>query len=337
MTRRRSLFAAFGACVLSETVVGMSNVFAQPAPGGSGKVWRVGFLAFPTRPPSLDAHIFGGFPRGMRELGYVEGKNLQIEWRFADGKRERLGELAAELVASKVDLIVASSSATLAAQAATATIPIVFAAVSDPIGNGLIKSLARPGANITGRTNITGDLGPKRMELLLAALPNASRVAVLLDSTITTDGQAADSLQAAGQKLRVSVTRLGARTPQEIETAFATVAREKIEGMVVSLNPLFFQQRNQIAELALKHRVPVIGGDRDLVQAGYLMSYGASLADEFRRLASYADRIFKGAKPADLPVEQPTLYELVINRKTAKAIGLAIPQELLLRSDEVIQ
>jgi putative ABC transport system substrate-binding protein len=329
MNNRRKLGVALGAGALTFPFPS----FAQQA----GKVWRVGFLAFPTRPSSLDSHVFGAFPRGMRELGYVEGRNLLIEWRFADGKVELLPELAAELVRLKVDVIVVSASATLAAQNATTTIPIVFAAVSDPLSSGLIKSLARPGGNITGRTNITNDLSPKRLELLLAVVPKLSRVAVLMNSASAANTSTAEGIQTAGQKRGVTVVPASAGTPQEIEAAFSTMTREKVGALIVSLNPLFFQQRSQIAELAAKHRLPAIAGDRDLAEAGCLMSYGASLADEFHRLATYVDKIFKGAKPGDLPVEQPTTFELIINAKTAKTLGLTITSELLLQADKVIQ
>lgn len=329
MNSRRKLIVALGAGALTFAFPS----FAQQA----GRVWRVGFLAFPTRPSSLDSHVFGAFPRGMRELGYVEGRNLLIEWRFADGRVERLPELAAELVRLKVDVIVVSASATRAAQDATTTIPIVFAAVSDPVGSGLIKSLARPGGNITGRTNITNDLSPKRLELLLAVVPKLSRVAVLMNSASAADTSTAESVQTAGQKRGVTVVPASAGTPQEIEAAFSAMTRKKVGALIVSLNPFFFQQRNQIAELAAKHRLPAIAGDRDLAEAGCLMSYGASLADEFHRLATYVDKIFKGAKPGDLPVEQPTTFELIINAKTAKTLGLTITSELLLQADKVIQ
>ena len=329
MTFRRKLLAAFGASAVA-LAVPFAAVGQQP-----GKVFRIGFLSASTR-ASVE-HLDQSFLRSLRELGWVEGKNLVLEYRWAEGQVERLPELAAELVRNKVDLIVASAgAAALAAQASTATIPIIFAAVSDPVGNGLIKSLARPGGNITGRTNITGDLAPKRLEWLLAVVPAAKRVVVLLDSTIKTDAQAADNLEAAARTRGVIVTRLGATTPQLIDAAFAAIARDPPDGLIVSLNPLFFRQRRQIAELAAKQRLPAIGGDSNQAEAGFLMSYGASLTDEFRRLATYADRIFKGAKPADLPVEQPTNYELVINRKTAKALGLTLTHELLLRADLVI-
>ena len=220
---------------------------------------------------------------------------------------------------------------------ATTAIPIVFAAVNDPVSQGIIKSLARPGGNITGRANITDDLGPKRMELLLGMLPKVTRMAVLVDSSGAAQVRTGDSLQAAAQKRGVAMVRVEAGSPQEIERAFAGMAREKIGALIVSFTPLFNQQRNQIAELAAKHRLPTVTGDRGFVEAGCLMSYGASLTDDFHRLATYVDKIFKGAKPSDLPVEQPTRFELVINEKTAKLLGLKVTPELLLQADKVIE
>jgi putative ABC transport system substrate-binding protein len=272
----------------------------------------------------------------MRELGYVEGKNLVLEWRVANGKREWLPELAAEFVQLKVDVIVVSaSSAALAAQKTATAIPILFAAVNDPVSLGLIKSLARPGGSVTGRANITDDLGPKRVELLLAMVPKVSRMAVLVDSNSVANARAAEILLAAAQKRRVTVVRVEAGTPQEIETAFSTMVRENAGALIVLFTPLFNQQRGQIAELAAKHRLPTIAGDRGFAEAGCLMSYGASLADDFHRLATYVDKIFKGAKPSYLPVEQPTKFELIINGKTVKALSLAIPQSMLLGAEVI--
>ena len=327
---RRGFVTALGASAL----VAPFNSFAEQ----QGKVWRVGFLASAARPASLDSHVFDGFRRGLRERGYVEGKNLMIEWRFAEGKRERLSELAAELVGLKVDVMVVSgSAAAFAAQTATAAIPILFAAVNDPVSQGLVQSLARPGGNITGRANITDDLGPKRLELLLAMVPKVSRLAVLVLPSSAVPVRFAENLQAAAQKRHVTVVRVEAGTPQEIEIAFSIMLREKAGALIALFTPLFYQQRSQIAELAAKHHLPVIAGDPGFVEAGCLMSYGASLADDFHRFASDVDKIFKGAKPADLPVEQPTRFELVINLKTAKALGITVPQVLLLQAERVIE
>lgn len=304
-----------------------------------GKIWRVGFLVPQRRPPSLESHYWGAFARGMRELGYVEGSNLAIEWRFADGKLEQLPELAAELVRLKVDIIVTGGvEAPLASQKATATIPIIIVGPGDPVAIGLVKSLARPGGNTTGLSSLTGDLVPKRLEMLLLMLPKLSRVAFLVNpSNPTPLAKTLENVEAAGRNLRLTILRLDARTPQEIETAFSRMVREKADALMVSLNPLFQQQRSQIAELSRKHRLPCMTADRIYAEAGCLMSYGNSLDEDFRRAASYVDKIFKGAKPGDLPVEQPTKFELVINGKTAKSLGLAIPKELMLRADWVIE
>jgi putative ABC transport system substrate-binding protein len=321
-----------------------SGLYALAAPLLSfaqqqGKIWRIGFLLQGTRPASpTDILGSGAFLRGMRELGYVEGKNLVIEGRFADGKPNRLPDLAAELVQSKVDLIVtAGMLPALAVQKATTTMPVVMIDISDPVGRGLIKSLAQPGGNITGLTNIMGDLGPKRLELLLDMVPKLSRVAVLVNPTNPAHITALESIQAAGQKRRVEISRAEARTPQEIDHAFSWIRQQKAGALIVLLNPLFQQQRGRIADLAAQHRLPSMAADRIYAEAGCLMSYGPHGADLFRRAATYVDKIFKGAKPADLPVEQPTKFELVINGKTAKALGLTIPQSLLISADKVIE
>ncbi|MBI3371486.1 MAG: ABC transporter substrate-binding protein [Betaproteobacteria bacterium] len=274
----------------------------------------------------------------MRELGYIEGKNLIIEWRFADSKLDRLPALAEELVQLKMDIIVAGGNdSPLALQKATTSIPIVMATAGDPVGSGLVKSLARPGGNITGLSTLTSELGPKRLEMLLAMVPKASRVAILRNSSNPTSLKALQDVQAAGQKLRVKILPMEARTPQEIDNAFASMRQQNAGALLIFLSPLFQQQRNQIAELAAKLRLPSMAADRIYAEAGCLMSYGSSLTDNLHRAATYVDKILKGAKPADLPVEQPTRFELVINRKTAKALGLTIPQSLLISVDRVIE
>ena len=330
MNTRRKLIIALGASALAVPFAS----FAQK----QGKVWRVGFLSTGRRPDSLDSHHFGAFPLGLRELGYIEGKTLVIEWRYANGVLDRLPELAAELVRLKPDVIlVGGPDATRAAQKATTTIPIVMASVSDPVGAGFITSLAHPGGNITGSTSLTIDLGPKRLEMLLAMAPNASRIAVLINPANTNQIQAAESIQAAGKKLRVTILRAEARTPEEIDTAFRAMVRDKAGALIVPSNILFNGQRSQIAELAVKHRLPSITGDRIYAEAGCLMSYGNSVADDFRRAATFVDKILKGARPSDLPVEQPTKFQLFINGKTAKTLGLKIPRSLLIMADKVIE
>lgn len=330
MNRRDSLFAV---AVLALAAVPPSS-FAQQ----QGKIWRVGFLSQRARPDSLDADIFGSFPRGMRELGYVEGKNFVIEWRFADGDVGRLPSLAAELVRLKVDAIVTSSTpATKVLQKATTTIPIVMGTIGDPVGSGFIASLARPGGNITGLTSITNDLSPKLLDLLRGIVPRLSRIAVLANSTNPFHAAVLKNVQAAAQKTGVTILSLDARTAQEIENAFPTITEERAGAIILAQDSLFTQQRRQIAELSAKHRLPLIAAMREYVEAGVLMSYGPNFADIYRRTAVYVDKIFKGAKPADLPVEQPTEFEMFINSKTAKALGLEIPPSLLLQANAVIQ
>ncbi len=274
----------------------------------------------------------------MRELGYVEGKNLVIEWRSADGKYERFPLLAAELVQLKVDVIVTvTPPATSAAQKATTTIPIVMGTTGDPVGNGFIKSLARPGGNITGLTSIVSDLGPKHMEMLLSMVPRLSRVAVLLNPDNLAHIGVLKNVQAAAQRTSLKILPVKARTPQEIENAFSLMTREHAGAVIVAGDGFLTQQRRQIAELAVKNRLPSITGIKEYPETGGLMSYGQNLADQYRRAAVYVDKILKGAKPGDLPVEQPTRLALVINRKTAKALGLTIPQSLLIMADKVIE
>jgi putative ABC transport system substrate-binding protein len=327
---RRKLLVAFG---LGALAAALPSIAQQ-----QGKIWRIGFLAPRSRPTSSDPDVYGAFPQGMRELGYVEGKNFVVEWRFADGKFERLPGLAAELVRMKVDVIVAAGTvATEVAQRATTTIPIVIAASVDPVGSGFVKSLARPGGNITGLSLATSDFSPKHLELLMTAVPKLSRVAVLVSPDNSAHPGVLKSVQAASQKLGVQVLPVNARTPEDIERGFAMMKRERAEAVIVAADAFFFLQRRQIAELALRHRLASMASNREYAAAGGLMSYGQNIADFYRRAATFVDKILKGAKPGELPIEQPTIFELVINLKTAKALGLAIPQELLLRADKVIE
>jgi putative ABC transport system substrate-binding protein len=331
MNNRRKLVIALGTSAL---VVPLSS-FAQQ----QGKVWRVGFLGARSRStPSNPDVYYDAFVQGMRDLGYVEGQNLVIDGRFSDGKNERLPDLAAELVKLKVNVIMAAGTpATLAAQKATATIPIVMIAVGDPVGDGLVKSLARPGGNSTGISNISADLGPKHLEMLLSMIPKLTRVVVLVNLTNLSSATYLKNIQTAIRSVNVRGLPLKAQTPQEIENAFSTMAREKPGAVIVVQDSFIIQQRHQIIELAAKHRLPSISGWREYAEAGGLMSYGANFADLYRRTAVYVDKIFKGAKPANLPVEQPTKFELIINGKTAKALGLKIPQSLLISADKVIE
>ena len=314
-------------------VVGPRTLFAQPR----GKVWHVGFLTPQRRPDSFKAGIFGAFLNGMRELGYLEGKNLMVEWRFAEGRYERLAGLARELVHAGVDVIVTLGTiATAAAQKATTTIPIVMGSVDNPVGSGFVRSLAHPGGNITGLSNIAVDVSPKLLEMLHAMVPGLSRVALLLHPDNTAHASRLKSMESAGHRTGVTILALRARVPEEIERAFQAMAQSKVHGLVIASDTFFNEQSPLIAKLAAKHRLASIAGVREYVEAGGLMSYGSSLLEYFRRAAVYVDRIFKGARPAELPVEQPAKLELLINRGTAKALGLQIPQSLLAIADEII-
>lgn len=324
-----------------DTVLGLLALSAAPLVSHAqqlGKIWRVGFLVPRRRPDSIDSDFIGAFPRGMRELGYVEGKNLVIEWRFADGQFERLPDLAAELVRLKVDVIVSGSSQAISAlQKATTTIPVVMASSGDPIGSGFVKSLARPGGNITGLSNLTSDIGTKQLELLLSIVPKLSRVAVLVNPVNPSLATFLKNVQSAAQGVSVKVLPVEARTAREIENAFPAMTQGNASAVIVATDGLFVQQYRKIAELAAKNRLPSVSQLREYVEAGGLVSYGPNLAEQFRRAATYVDKIFKGAKPGDLPVEQSTKFELLINDKTAKALGLTISSELLSRADRVIE
>jgi putative tryptophan/tyrosine transport system substrate-binding protein len=303
----------------------------------AGTVPRIGFLE--TGSLSARAPLWEAFRQAMRELGYVESRTVVFEARGADGKPERLPALVAELVRSRVDVIVTSgTSAAQAAHQATATIAIVMATGSDPVGLGLVASLARPGGNVTGVTTLTTELSAKRLELAREVVPGASRLAILGDagSGAATTNQIRDT-KAAARALGVRLDAVTVRRATELEVAFSTIARERPAVLLIISAPMFFGERRRLADLALKHRLPTVHADPEYAEAGGLIAYGINLSELFRRAAVYVDKILKGAKPADLPVEQPTKFELVINLKTAKALGLTIPQSLLLRADEVIQ
>jgi len=307
-----------------------------------GKIWRVGFLAH-RHVNFIDSdYQYGPFRQGMRELGYVEGKNLVIEWRSAEGDSSRLPALAAELVTLHVDVIVAGGTPAtravqLAAKKATPLIPIVMSGVADPVGTGFIANLARPGGNITGVTNINVELGPKQVETLLAMLPKVARIAVLINPTNLSHAAYLRGCREAAQKLGISVVvPANASTPQEIDAAFSMMASEKVEALIVARDGFLNQQVRQLSALAAQQRLPTIGGLREYTDAGGLISYGPSIAEQFRSAAAYVDKIFKGAKPGELPVEQPRRFELFVNQKAAKALGLAIPHSLLMSADKVI-
>jgi putative ABC transport system substrate-binding protein len=307
---------------------------AQPP----GKVFRIGYLGNEplTNPGVLP--IREAFIQGLRELGYVEGQNITIEWRFSEGRYERLPELAAELVRLKVDVIVAAASVPpFAAKQATQTIPIVITNHGDPVGSGLVASLARPGANITGLSLLSLELVGKQLELLKEIVPRVSRVAVLSNPTSHTHPLYLGEAKVAARSLLVQLQLLEARGPDQFESAFAAMRREHAGALLVLGDGMFFLHRTRIATLAAMQRLPAMFAVREHVEAGGLMAYGASLSDNFRRAGTLVVKILKGAKPADLPVEQPMRFELVINMKTAKALGITIPLTILIRADQVIQ
>ncbi len=326
----RTRRAVLGAVLLGAAFLPWRDLRAQQKPRES----RIGFLA----PGSSGTRVYDGFRQGMRELGYVEGRNLLVQWRFADGEYERLAGLAAELVRLDVDVIVAGTTlAVQAAHRATATIPIVMIAVPDPVGEGFAKSLSSPGGNITGLSNIVTEVSAKHVELLRSAVPRLARLAILINPLNPSDSLILEQVQGAAYARGVKVLAIEARTDSQIEAGFGEMTRARTEALIVTADAYFDVRMDQITKLALKSRLPTISSNRDMTAAGGLMSYGQDLADHYRRAAVYVDKMLKGAKPGNLPIEQPTVLELVINRKTASALGLAIPQELSLRADKLIE
>jgi len=297
---------------------------------------RIGYLEAVS--PSISAVRTEAFRQGLRELGYVEGKNIVTEYRYAEGKRDRLPALAAELVRLKVDVIVtAGASATRAAKKATSTIPIVMAQDSDPVGKGIVASLARPGGNITGLSTLAPEISGKQLELLKEIVPKLSRVAVLGTSTRPGNAQTLREVELAAGAFKVEVRYLDVLDPKKIETAFGAARKERADAVLVLAGRILISHRTQVVELAVKSRLPAIYPFPVYVEAGGLMSYGVRRSDLFRRAATYVDKILKGANPGELPIEQPTKFQLVINLKTAKALGLTIPPEVLYRADIVIK
>jgi len=301
-----------------------------------GKIPRVGFLGNSTA--ALEANLIGPFREGLRALGYEEGRNIVIEYRWAEGNYGRFPALIAELITAKVDVIVtAGTPATLAVKKATSTVPLVMIAVGDPVGTGIVTSLARPGGNITGLTSISAEIDGKRLELLREVVPSMSHIAVLWNAASPLQVIAERQTQAAARVLQWKVLSLGVRSLKEIEDAFATVVRERPGALLVLADRLFLHHRTRIMDFAIQQRLPGVHAYRELVEAGGLMSYGPSYAGMHRRAAYYVDKILKGAQPADLPVERPAKFVLVVNLKAAKALGLTIPPSVILRADTVIE
>jgi len=330
VSRRRQILIALG----SGAFLTPYASFAQQ----TNKLRRIGFLVAAARPPSIDAHYMGTFIRGLRDLGYVEGKNFVIEWRFADGNYQRLPALAGELVGLNVDVLVTGGTAANSAlQKATTTIPIVNATMSDPVGNGFAKSLTHPGGNITGLALATTDMSPKHVELLRLIVPKLTSLGVLVNLGNSAHPAVAKSITTNAQRLGIKVRILDARNADGLTRNFSIMKQERTEAVIAVVDAFFISQRREIAELALKNNLPSMFSAQEHVEAGGLMSYGQNLADLYRRAAAYVDKIFKGAKPGNLPIEQPAVFSLTINSKTAKALGLEIPQELLLRADKVIE
>jgi len=307
---------------------------AQHAP----TISRIGLL-FPTSlSDPRTVRFVEAFQQGLRELGYAEGQNIALDFRFAEGKWNQLPGLAAELVHSKVDVIVTyTTPATRAAKQATGTIPIVVAAVIDPVGAGLVASLARPGGNITGLSQMVPELVGKQLEVLKEVSPKTSRVALLSNPANPAHALAIRDAKAAAGSLGMQLQLVEARNPSEIDSAFAAMTTERAGAVILLVDSMLIDHRTRIADLAARRRLPTVSATMETPAAGGLLSYGPSVRDLFRRAAAYVDKILKGAKPADLPIEQPTKFELVINLRTARALGLPIPQSVLIRADQVIE
>jgi putative tryptophan/tyrosine transport system substrate-binding protein len=302
----------------------------------SGKPARIGRLS--PSSPEADAPFLDAFRKGMRELGWIEGQTFTIEARFAEGSRDRLPKLAADLVRQRVDVILAGSHpGALAAKNATSTIPVVMVTTADPVAGGLVANLARPDGNLTGVTLLGQVLSAKRLQALKGAVPGLTRVAVLTNPASPYTGPFLKEREGIARELGVQLRVLGADGPDGLKTAFATMASERAGAVMVLTDIMFITQRRAIVELAARHRLPTVYGEREYVDAGGLMFYGANLTDMYRRAAFYVDRILKGTRPADLPIEQPTKFELVINLRTARTLGLKIPPALLMQADHVIE
>jgi ABC-type uncharacterized transport system substrate-binding protein len=329
MNARRRLVLALMAGALTAPFASFAQ---QPT-----KSARIGFLA-PTSPQVLSTRL-QAFRDGLRELGYVEGKNLQLEVRWGEGKLERLATLADELVQAKVDVIVAATSpSVVAARQATQTLPIVMPVSSDPVGDGLVASLARPGGNITGLSLMAPELGQKRLQLLQETFPKVSRaVAVLWNPAYVGMRARFEQAQVAAPAAGLTVRSVEVRDTHELDVAFEAIIREHPDGLLLLADPFTFSQRARIVEFGAEQRLPVIYESSDFVDVGGLISYGPNINDMYRRSATYVDKILRGAKPADLPIEQPTKFELVINMRAAKALGITFPESILLRADRVIE
>jgi len=328
------------------SVILVVSLFLVPLSAGAqqtGKLFRIGLLS-PASPsdangkPSDLAVLFTAFQDSLRELGYVDGQNIKVESRWAEGNYDRLPGLAADLVGLKVDVIVTyGTPASQAAKRATGTIPIVMAAIIDPVASSLVASLARPGGNVTGQSLMSPDLAEKQLEILKEAVPKISRVAVLHNPANPGNAPQVRHAQDAARTLGVRLQILGARGPSEIDSAFVAMINEHAGGVIVLVDAVLQNNRTRVTNLAARHRLPAVYGLGEYAEVGGLLAYGPNRLDMFRRAATYVDQVLKGAKPGDLPVEQPKKFALIINLKTAKALGLTLPPSLLVRADEIIQ
>ena len=324
--KRREFIAATAYACASPALFGQS----------AGRTARIGYIALPSSTPN---ERLAAFKQGMRELGYVEGRNFVVEYRSAEGKYERYPALAADLVRLKVDVIVADegTEATLAAKNATATIPIVFTTVNDPVASGMVASLGRPGGNLTGLTIQSPDTTAKRLQVLKEILPAARRFVVLVNPANSSAATWLKDLPPAARTLKLELTVIEARTSAELDEAFAAIARKPPDGLVLFDDALYLAESRRIAAAAQRLKLPTIGGATLYADNGVLMSYGPNRLDMLRRSASFVDKILKGAKPADLPIEQPSKFDLAVNVQTAKALGITMPQSVLLRAAKVIE
>lgn len=326
MNNRRKLLLAVGAGVLAAPLYSIAQL--------SGKTPRIAFLD----PGSRDSGLYGPFLDGMKELGYVDGKNIVIMARFANGELDRLPALAKELAEAKPDLMVAQSTPGVRAVIATkTTVPIVMVAVGDPVGSGFVASLGRPGGNVTGMSILTSDVSPKLLEMLKTLIPKMSRIAVLVNPANSNSTVSLKNIQSAAQAMGLRISSAEAAGAVDFDNAFAVIARQRPEALIIPGDPLFRLNARKVAALALHHRLPLACTNVEIVEAGGLLSYGASIADSYRRAAAYVDKIVKGARPAELPVEQSSKFDLVINGKTAAALGLKIPQSLRITAEKVIE
>jgi putative ABC transport system substrate-binding protein len=302
----------------------------------AGKRWRIGWISGASRASLQNSLV--GFTDGMRELGYVEDKDFTMEWRFAEGVYDRFPHIVAELQRLKVDFFVLGTPAAMdAVRQATSTVPIIMGYSTDPVGNGFVESLARPGGNITGLASSSEDTAPKQIELLATAVPGISRIGLLVNPRNPNSSPVLRNARTAAAALRIGVIPMEAQTPEEMDAAFEALGRDGAQALMVTSDGFFSSQRERVVALALRNRLPSIFAQREFVEAGGLMSYGESLREFFRRAATFADKIIKGAKPADLPIEQPALFKLVVNRRTADALGISIPPQLYLFAEDVIE